>query len=260
MNAEEYVKLAEVEDRMWYFRSVHAHVRRELLATLGSGRKRPENASPASGSGPVVLDAGCGTGGLMLRLSAAEPRWKLCGIDQNPLACELARRRCGPGTPIREGSVTAMPYDHRAFDAVVSVDVVCQVEEPARVVAEFFRVLRPGGVVVINVPAYRWMWSYHDEAVHTRKRYTRTEVAHLLRQAGFRLTRLTHWNALPFPLVWAKRKIFPRSGATSDVRDYPGVVDAVLLGMMAVEHAWLEAGGSWAWGTSILAVAHKSPE
>ena len=80
MNADEYLKLAEVEDRMWYFRSLHAHVARELA------RMRP--------GGGDVLDAGCGTGGLILRLREANPAWRFAGIDFMPLACELARRRC----------------------------------------------------------------------------------------------------------------------------------------------------------------------
>ena len=116
MNADEYLKLAEVEDRMWYFRSLHAHVAREL-ARMRSG-------------GGDVLDAGCGTGGLILRLREANPAWRFAGIDFMPLACELARRRCGEATDIREASITALPFADASFDAVVSADVVCQVGNP----------------------------------------------------------------------------------------------------------------------------------
>src|SRR5262245_41233935 len=83
MNADEYLKLAEVEDRMWYFRSLHAHMGREL-ARAGVGPRAP------------ILDAGCGTGGLLLRLREQWPEGRFSGIDFMPLACELARRRCGP--------------------------------------------------------------------------------------------------------------------------------------------------------------------
>ena len=96
MNADEYLKLAEVEDRMWYFRSLHGHVAREL------GRFLPQ--------GGQVLDAGCGTGGLILRLREANPAWHFAGIDFMPLACELARKRCGAGTDVREASITALPF------------------------------------------------------------------------------------------------------------------------------------------------------
>jgi SAM-dependent methyltransferase len=169
----------------------------------------------------------------------------------------LARQRCGAGVEIREASITALPFPDGSFDAVASVDVICQVDNPEVAIAEFFRVLRPGGTVVINVPAYMWMWSYHDDTVHTKHRYIRAEVAGLLREGGFALQTLTHWNALPFPLVWAKRKIFNGANDTSDVKDYPAPIDAMLRGLMAIEHAWLRMGGSWAWGTSVFAVARK---
>lgn len=243
MNADEYLKLAEVEDRMWYFRSLHGHVAREL------GRFFP--------AGGQVLDAGCGTGGLILRLREGNPAWRFAGIDFMPLACELARKRCGAGTDIREASITALPFADAGFDAVISADVVCQVENPETAAAEFFRVLRPGGLVVINVPAYRWMWSYHDDSCQTKHRYTRPEVATLLRGAGFADVRTTHWNALPFPAVWAKRKLLRSAADTSDVKDYPKVVDVAFGALMAAEHAWFELGGTWAWGTSVFAFARK---
>jgi SAM-dependent methyltransferase len=243
MNTDEYLKLAEVEDRMWYFRSLHEHVRRELAPVL-----KPE---------ADVLDAGCGTGGLILRLRDRHPGWRFAGIDFMPIACELGRKRCGPGVDLRVASITALPFPDESFDAVVSADVVCQVENPEVAAAEFFRVLRPGGVVVINVPAYMWMWSYHDDSCQTKHRYTRPEIAALLRGARFAQPRTTHWNALPFPVVLAKRKLFRSRRDTSDVKDYPRLIDAGFGGLMAIEHAWRRLGGNWAWGTSVFGVARK---
>ena len=243
MQSDEYLKLAEVEDQMWYFHSLHAHVRRGLQGG-------PTGAA-------AVLDAGYGTGGLILRLRAAQPAWRFSGIDFMPLACELARKRCGPDVDIREASITSLPFANESFDVVVSADVICQVENSDVALAEFFRVLRPGGVVVINVPAYRWMWSYHDDTCHTKHRYTRPELDRLLAAAGFADRRLTHWNALPFPLVWAKRKLFRTAHDTSDVKLYPRPLEIAFHGVMALEHAWLRVGGRWAWGTSVFAVARK---
>ncbi len=267
MNADEYLKLAEVEDQMWYFRSLHAHVERELAKGLTAINGAAVSASRPGGNvaamsrlqnaRPHVLDAGCGTGGLILRLRAAHPGWKFSGIDFMPLACELAQQRCGADVDVRVASVTELPFADESFDAIVSADVVCQIENPEVAAAEFFRVLRPGGVVVLNVPAYMWMWSYHDDSCHTKHRYTRPEIAALLDGAGFIRGHTTHWNALPFPLVWAKRKLLRSSGDTSDVKAYPRVIEAGFSGLMALEHAWMRSGGRWAWGTSVFGAARK---
>lgn len=250
MNNDEYLKLAEVEDRMWYFRSLHRHVARLL----------EKNSRGNAAGAPLpqhLLDAGCGTGGMILRLRKEQPGWRWSGIDFMPIACELARQRCGAGTDIREASVTALPFADGSFDAVVSADVICQVDDADVAVKEFFRVLKPGGVVVINVPAYMWMWSYHDDSCQTKHRYTRPEVEELMRAAGLVDRWSTHLNALPFPLLWAKRKLLRSAKDTSDMKDYPAAVDAAFSMLVAPEHLWLKAGGRWAWGSSVLAVARK---
>lgn len=251
MNHDEYLKLAEVEDGMWYFRSLHAHVRREMHRWMG-GVPAPRGAQAWH-----ALDAGCGTGGMILRLREQEPAWRWSGIDFMPIACELARQRCGPEVDVHVASITELPFADASFDAVVSADVVCQVENPEVAAREFFRVLRPGGLVVINVPAYMWMWSYHDDSCQTKHRYTRPEIDALLAGAGFAERRTTHWNALPFPAVWAKRKLFRSKEDTSDMKAYPRAVDAAFGTLMGVEHAWRDLGGAWAWGTSVFGVARK---
>ena len=79
----------------------------------------------------------------------------------------------------------------------------------------------------------------------------------LTRAAGFEGRWSTHLNALPFPLLWAKRKLLRPAKGTSDMKEYPAVVNAAFRALVAPEHAWLKAGGRWAWGTSVLAVARK---
>ena len=266
MEAAEYRKLAAVEDEMWYFRALHAHVERALVGALGSGGDASpsphfpeiEGAAEAPRRHPRILDAGCGTGGLIRQLAPRHSAWRWTGVDIEPLACTLARERAGDqSTDIHEASVTALPFGEGTFDAVVSADVLYHVDDDAAALRQFFRVLRPGGTLVINVSAYRWLWSYHDEAVHARRRYGRGEVRAKLGAAGFAAPRATHWNALPFPLVVARRKFFPAPRDGSDVRLFPAPVESAFNAAMAVERGWLGAFGALPFGSSILAVARK---
>ena len=243
MHRDEYRKLAEVEDQMWYFLSLHRHIARGLRSALG--------AKP----GARVLDAGCGTGGLISRLSTQNPSWHWTGIDLSPLACESARNRCTG--EIVEGSVEALPFADETFDGLSSADVLYHVSDDRRALNEFFRVLKPGGVVVLNVPAYRWLWSYHDEAVHSQRRYARRELRVKLRETGFVQVKTTFWNTLLFPLIVIRRKCFPAPKSGSDVKLGSPLAEKIFNALMKAEHAWLRSVGNLPFGSSIYAVARK---
>ncbi|MDD3180911.1 MAG: class I SAM-dependent methyltransferase [Opitutaceae bacterium] len=242
MSPDEYRKMAAVEDTMWYYRALHRHVRRCLELRLQPGRGE-------------VLDAGCGTGGLLQRLHEARPGWRLRGVDFSPEACALARDR--GGAEISEASILALPFRDGEFDAVVSCDVICQVEDEAAALRELVRCTKPGGVIVLTMPAYAWMYSYHDATVGNRRRYTRGEVVALLRTAGLSVAWSTYWNTLPFPLAVLRRKLFSARAGTSDVRLYPAPLEAIFGGMMALEYHWFRAGWTLPFGSSVLAVGRK---
>ncbi len=228
---------------MWYFRSLHGHFWRELESRLG------EKAA--------VLDAGCGTGGLIRRLQPRRPLWRWAGVDLSPLALALARDRCPKSVELYEASVTALPLANDEFDAVVSGDVLYHVEDDAAALREFFRVLRPGGFAVLNLPAYRWLWSYHDVAVHSQRRYGRAELLAKLATAGFQPLRTTFWNTLPFPLIVARRKLFSAPSGGSDVRMMAPPVEAAFNAAMKFEHAWVRHVAGLPFGSSIFVVAQK---
>jgi SAM-dependent methyltransferase len=179
------------------------------------------------------------------------------GVDVEPLACALARERSA--ADIREASVLALPFGDGEFDAVVSSDVIYHLDDDDAALREMRRVLRPGGMLVVNVPAYRWLWSYHDEATHARRRYGRGEVGAKLRAAGFSGVRTTHWNALPLPLVIVRRKLLPPPRDGSDVRLRAAPIEAIFRAAMAVEHGWINVAGALPFGSSILATAVKRP-
>lgn len=246
VEADEYRKMAAVEDGMWFYRALHGHIRRELTAGLGRG--------PAS-----ILDAGCGTGGLIRRLGPAEPAWRWTGVELEPLACALARERVGADTQIHEASVTALPFADATFDAVVLSDVIYHLDDDMAALREAHRVLRPGGILVVNAPAHPWLWSYHDVATHARRRYGRGELKGKLLAAGFGAgaMRLTHWNTLLLPLVAVRRKLLPAPAGGSDVAAYSPLLEWLGRAAMALERVWLNYVGRLPFGVSLFATAKK---
>jgi SAM-dependent methyltransferase len=243
MEAREYELMRSVEDRMWWYRAVHANV----LTLLG--RHMP-------GHEAILLDAGCGTGGLLRRLAAERPAWFLFGLDAAPNALSRAVR--GPRARMVAGDVNHIPFSDASFDAIVSVDVLShRAVEVEDTLAEFRRCLTPGGVLLLNLPAYGWMKSGHDERVHNVRRFNRPDAVAMVERAGFRVIRATYWNTLLFPLMVLRRLLSRGSEAESDVREYPPLLDRLFGALTAVERRAVEAGINLPFGGSLLVVAVK---
>jgi ubiquinone/menaquinone biosynthesis C-methylase UbiE len=231
--------MAAYEDTMWWYRALHER----LIALVG----RLELAA-----GGRVLDAGCGTGGLLRRLAEEQPTLEYVGLEYDPTAAEIAREKSG--VQVRVGSVNAMPFPDEDFQAVVSADVLCHesVDEDAAL-AELHRCLAGGGSLLLNLPAYEWMKSSHDERVHTARRYTKMRARRAIERAGFRTAAAGYWNSLLLPVMLVHR-LTSRHGGASDVRAFPGWQERLFYGTTALERRLtrlglrLPFGGSvWIW-------------
>jgi SAM-dependent methyltransferase len=224
---------------MWWFAALHANV---LMAY---------RRNAAEGATARVLDAGCGTGGLLARLDGLRGA---VGIDANAAACARAAEKSR--RPVCAGSVDALPFADAAFSAIVSADVLCHrgVDE-RRALEQFHRCLGDGGILVLNLPAYRWMMSRHDAAVYNMRRYTKRGVVALLRAAGFRPLFASYWNMLLFPLMVVTRKLRPGGG--SDVRPLPAWAEGIGQAATGIERMLIRAGIALPFGGSVLAVAAK---
>ncbi|MGE0259171.1 MAG: class I SAM-dependent methyltransferase [Alphaproteobacteria bacterium] len=245
MDRAEYDKLDRVEERMWWFAALHANL------TLLCGRVACRS------EGRTLLDAGCGTGGLLARLAALVPDWTAIGLDADRFACERARTKSG--RPVCAGSVDALPFADGAFGAIVSADVLCHSGVDERMaLAQFHRCLGENGILILNLPAYSWLMSAHDQAVANVRRYSRGRIARLLEGAGFRLVFASYWNTILFPVMVVSRKLLPAGGgAASDVRLHPPPVEALCRAATRLEHALLRRGITLPFGGSVMAVAAK---
>lgn len=249
MERVEYHRMAMLEATMWWYRALHAR----LLGRIG------RLGLPA---GARLLDAGCGTGGLLARLAAWRPDLDLQGLEYDAEAAAMARGKLPPDRQpenVKVGSVNAMPYPDRAFDVIVSADVLChaEVDEPAAL-AEFLRCLKPGGTVLLNLPAYQWMASAHDIHVHNKRRYTLGQARAQLAAAGFAAISGGYWNSLLFPLMLLHRLTAGKgAGEGSDVKPFPAWQDRLFHAVTVVEQRLADVGLQLPFGGSVWIEAKK---
>ena len=146
-------------------------------------------------------------------------------------------------------SVDSLPFATGCFDAAVSADVLCHAAvHPSRALGELARVLRPGGKLIVNMPAYEWLLSAHDRRVHNTRRVTATTLSAMLRDAGFHEIRASYWNCLLLPVMVLHRKLRRDSPETqSDVEPFGPCLNVALHAITQIErltHLAMPAGGS----------------
>jgi SAM-dependent methyltransferase len=235
MEAVEYALMDAAEQSMWWYRALHLRLLDALAEVRGS-----------------VLDAGCGTGGFLSRLVRDRQDLSVVGVDAFAPAAVRACEKSG--RPAVCASLQNLPFADNTFDAVVSADVLChQSLDPPLALAEIARVLRPGGRLILNLPAHEWLRSAHDAHVHTARRSTRRGVSRLLAASGYTQVRAAHWNSLLLPLMVVERKVLSRGPrATSAVRAFHPRIDDLFFRITEIERR-LPSG--FPLGGSVMATA-----
>lgn len=247
MNPEEYEVMYRVEDSLWWYVGMQAITRAVL-----------ERFYPRDGQARSlrILDAGCGTGGVLKYLT---DYGQAMGFDFAAEALALCRKR--NLSNLARASINELPYADASFDVVTSFDVICEraVPDDVRALRECARVLRPGGRLILRLPAYGWLHGRHDEAVHIRHRYTTAEISRKLNQAGLRAEWQSYANMFLFPLAVAKRaleRLAPPRQSGSDLTIDFGVANHVFRIILSAE-APLVARIGLPFGLTVVAVGRK---
>jgi SAM-dependent methyltransferase len=248
VEAHEYQTLFEFEGYYWWYRGLH----QILLDTVLSFKLSAD---------VPVLDAGCGTGQNLVNI-ARNVTSKAYGFDYSAHAAGFWTRRGLDGACV--ASINEIPFPDQFFQAVVSVDVLeCQEVDEAKACTEMFRVLKPGGYLVVVVPAYDWLMNpEHHKAVGAVRRYTRGRIRTILEQQGLEVIRTTHLFGSVFPAVASYRLVDRfRSNSSdhiprSDLKPLPAAANSILLRIVDLERRFLK---HWdvPFGSSIMAVARK---
>lgn len=242
MREDHYEAIFANERTHWWYR-----VRRQLVRFL-LHRHVP-------GSHPRVLDVGCGTGLLLQELSE---HYDVTGIDMSPQALALCKER--GLTNVSLGSATAMNFPDRSFDAILLLDVLEHIEDDNVVAKEMYRVLKPGGVAIVFVPAFQFLWGVTDEASKHFRRYTRPHLKSVLGQAGFGIVRATYFNFFLFTPI-ALVRLMARMQKHSRDSEFD-INNRYLNGMLyAIFHleSLLLRFINFPFGVSLCMIVRKSP-
>jgi ubiquinone/menaquinone biosynthesis C-methylase UbiE len=239
-----------------YYRIESAHPwsvgRRDILLRLIKQLAVPKDAD--------VLEVGTG-GGALIEDMVNDGFSSVVGIDMSDLAVGAAR---GRGlTQVHQGDATALEFDDDSFDVVIASDVLEHLVDERKALAEWSRVLRPGGQMLIFVPAFAFLWSQHDVENQHYRRYSRSMLESVLKQSGFGIDRIGYWNAWLFaPLTGIRmmqRVMGPKDQAPDEPKDQflemRGFAAKAFTTMFKLENAYLSAGGKFPVGVSVFAIA-----
>ena len=204
-----------------------------------------------------ILDVGCGTG---RNLELLAQFGDAVGVEpEGPGLDQCRSRGLGPDV-VKAGFADAIPYPDESFDLVTAFDVLEHLDDDRAGLAEIRRVLRPAGHLLLTVPAYRFLWSIHDESLGHRRRYVASEVHSLLNTSGFVAIRRSYAISFALPAIFGFRiaqGLSPNvAGHGASYVEVPPLTNRLLTGLLKVESRLLGAM-DLPFGASIIALARR---
>lgn len=239
MDEHIYTEMAALEDKHWWFTA-----RRKILDKLISILHLPDDAQ--------ILEAGCGSGGNLAMLAR---HGSVYGMETNAQALEFAAAK--GVAQIAAGRLPApIPFADRKFDMIVLLDVMEHLDDDAAALSALRARLKPGGWLLITVPAYPFLWSRHDELHHHKRRYVARDLRHLIDVSGCRMHYLSYFNTWLFPLIAAARLMHAGRSQSGDLV-MPGKFANALLKQIFASERLLLGRIALPFGVSLVALARN---
>lgn len=246
MEAQAYIEMGAAQTAHWWF-AARREILREQLRRLDMGPQ------------PSILEIGSGTGANLDLLSEFGT---VTGFEMSPDALQMSVQcesvRSGRSQVVRGRCPQEMHKLEGLYDAVCLFDVLEHLDDDIEGLKSITNVLRPGGRVLMTVPAYPWLWSTHDQQLHHRRRYTARTLTSACASAGLDVTELSHFNTLLFPLALVQRVLSKTTGSSpaGTRTPHPGL-NNVLRAIFASEK-WLLGKVALPFGLSLFAVAGRA--
>lgn len=213
------------------------------------------------GSTARILEIGC-SGGLLMEQLRREGFGQVQGIDISEDAIELCGHK-GLSAQVMDAQKLAFP--DASFDFVIASDVLEHLADDIGALREWRRVLKPGGKLLVFVPAFMFLWTAHDVANNHYRRYRAPELNDRMRAAGFIIERTSYWLAFLFPVIVLVRVVklllaggkLPAEGGHGDAFVPPRAINQTLLGLVRLENMLLRLGVNWPLGVSVMALVRN---
>ncbi len=243
MNDDEFERNYKIESTYWWnvgrFKIIESFTRRYIKP---SPRDR-------------MVDLGCGTG--------ATTSWllkfgKIKGVDSSSKALAYCKKRGLKDLTLSDMEKLKLPS--HSFDAAFALDILEHVKNDQKAIAEIYRILKPGGRLLVTSPAYQWLWSEHDEVCHHQRRYTLSQIVGQLNAAGFEVQRKSYCIVFPFfPLValihfrsWFKKD----KKIMMSIVPLPALFNQALIFLLGMESFLLRFFDT-PFGVSVICLAQK---
>jgi SAM-dependent methyltransferase len=235
--------MAENSDHHWWWLS-----RRRLVSQMIRELKLPADAK--------ILEIGCGSGADLEELGQYG---KVHGLEQDPEMLKIAQGR--QIADVRGGQLPdQIPFNEK-FDLIVLLDVLEHIQDDARSLEAIRNALAPGGVVLITVPAFQFLWSKFDEVLHHHRRYVQDGMDNLLQSKDFSLIRASYFNTILFPVAFLVRLInrMMTTVTSTGLKKPLKIVNIIMMGIASFERRLIKTT-RLPFGTSLIVVAKKGFE